>query len=449
MAFIADKQTLDDLNIFGKHRSGGIYHLFNKTHTNGGARLLEEMFTYPLSDAEKINRRSRIIQYFLQKQASFPFANEAFDAIEHYLSNTDERSRLVEGDDTLQRRVRNYMGADTEYELLHKGVVAAIDIFNTLRDFLHQLQAQKAPPAYQAEVQGMETLLQNEQLTWMYEEKGNKKLPYAKTAKYDQVLRFAAREKIRKLLSYLYHMDVYLSIAQVAKDRGFAFTQAEAAGGHTLHIEGMYHPLLPKAVANTLEVDQHSHVIFLTGANMAGKSTFMKTLGITIFLAHMGFPVPAARMTFSVQSGLYTTINLSDNLHMGYSHFYAEVLRLKKVAEQVNRTENIVVIFDELFRGTNVKDAYDATVAITAAFAEKHHCTFVISTHIIEAGEVLKKQFDNINFVYFPTVMNGHIPGYTYQLTSGITNDRHGMMIINNERIIEIIKSRQQRLKTV
>jgi DNA mismatch repair ATPase MutS len=146
---------------------------------------------------------------------------------------------------------------------------------------------------------------------------------------------------------------------------------------------------------------------------------------------------------------MFTTINLADNLNMGYSHFYAEVLRLKKVAEQVARTENLIVIFDELFRGTNVKDAYDATVAVTAAFAEKRNCTFIISTHIIEAGEVLREKCDNINFVYFPTVMNGNKPGYTYQLSAGITNDRHGMMIINNEDIIGIIKSRQQRLKLV
>jgi len=119
------------------------------------------------------------------------------------------------------------------------------------------------------------------------------------------------------------------------------------------------------------------------------------------------------------------------------------------VAEQVARTENLVIIFDELFRGTNVKDAYDATVAVTAAFAEKRNCTFIISTHIIEAGDVLREQCQNINFVYFPTVMHGNTPQYTYQLTAGITNDRHGMMIINNENIIGIIESRRHKQQLV
>ena len=449
MAFIIDKQTLDDLNIIGRRRGDAIYSLFNKTQTRGGAQVLEEMFLYPLSDRYKINQRSGIIQYFQQKNIAFPFKNEAFDAIELYLENTDERTKLAAEEDTLQRKLRGYMGADTEYDVLHKGVVAAIEVFNCLHDFLRVMDGGDKAGAYRLEAREMQALLADEQLTWMYSEKGSRKLAYARTAKYDQILRFVARDKMKKLLYYIYQMDVYISIARVATAREFTFAHALETRENTLSIEGMFHPLLTNPVSNNLQVDRSSNVIFLTGANMAGKSTFMKTLGIVLFLAHMGFPVPAGSMEFSVRSGMFTTINLADNLNMGYSHFYAEVLRLKKVAEQVSRTEDLFVIFDELFRGTNVKDAYDATVAVTEAFAEKRNCIFVISTHIIEAGETLRDKCDNINFVYFPTFMKGNVPGYTYQLTPGITNDRHGMMIINNERIIDIIKSRRHHLKSV
>jgi len=173
---------------------------------------------------------------------------------------------------------------------------------------------------------------------------------------------------------------------------------------------------------------------------MAGKSTFMKSLGIAVYLAHMGFPVAASSMEFAVLDGLFTTINLADNLGLGASHFYAEVLRVKKVAEELNRGRNLLVIFDELFRGTNVKDAYEATIAITGAFASKRNSIFVISTHIIEAGEVLREQCDNIGFVFLPTRMDGHRPVYTYQLERGITDDRHGMVIIRNEGILDILE---------
>ncbi|RYE22358.1 MAG: DNA mismatch repair protein, partial [Sphingobacteriaceae bacterium] len=142
---------------------------------------------------------------------------------------------------------------------------------------------------------------------------------------------------------------------------------------------------------------------------------------------------------------MYTTINLPDDLSSGNSHFYAEVLRVKKIAKELGVDKNLFIIFDELFRGTNVKDAYEGTIAITAAFAEKRNCMFVVSTHIIEAGDVLKQRCRNINFVYLPTRMDKNIPIYTYKLEPGITADRHGMIIINNERILEIIRSRKNK----
>jgi DNA mismatch repair ATPase MutS len=98
----------------------------------------------------------------------------------------------------------------------------------------------------------------------------------------------------------------------------------------------------------------------------------------------------------------------------------------------------MVVIFDELFKGTNVKDAYDATLSVTAAFSRYRNCSFIISTHIIEVGEALKA-YPNLQFAFMPTIMEGHVPRYPYTLTEGITNDRHGMMIIKNEGILELM----------
>jgi DNA mismatch repair ATPase MutS len=173
---------------------------------------------------------------------------------------------------------------------------------------------------------------------------------------------------------------------------------------------------------------------------MAGKSTFMKSFGIAVYLAHLGFPVPARKMAFSVRSGMYTTINLPDNLNQGFSHFYAEVLRLKKIANGINHAKNMIVIFDELFRGTNVKDAYDATIAVTEAFAMNKDSIFIISTHIIETADILKERCNNIYFLYLPTTLENGIPRYTYTLSPGITDDRHGMMIIRNEHIMDILE---------
>jgi DNA mismatch repair ATPase MutS len=173
---------------------------------------------------------------------------------------------------------------------------------------------------------------------------------------------------------------------------------------------------------------------------MAGKSTFLKAFGVAVYLAHLGFPVAAASMRMSVFNGLFSTINIADNLNKGYSHFYNEVLRVKNVAEEINRTGNLVVIFDELFRGTNVKDAFDASLEIISAFANVKENIFLVSTHIIEIADQLRK-FENIHFGYFYTKIEGKTPVYNYRLCDGVTEERLGMLIIENERIIEIIKS--------
>ena len=175
---------------------------------------------------------------------------------------------------------------------------------------------------------------------------------------------------------------------------------------------------------------------------MAGKSTFMKAFGIAVYLSHMGFPVAAKDMQFSVLDGIYSSINVADDISMGHSHFYAEVLRVKNVAEEVASGKNMVVLFDELFKGTNVKDAYDGTLSVTAAFARYSNCLYIVSTHIIEVADALKDEGEHIKFAYLPTVMDGNTPRYTYKLQQGITTDRQGMMIIENEGILDVLKDK-------
>lgn len=440
MSFTTDKQTLDDLNIFGKHGADSIFTIFNKTITVGGAGLLEQMFRQPLSDKVAINNRIAAIRYFNSAAADFPFKSSLFDSLELYLSNTDERSKLSMENNTLKRKISSMIAEDTEYKTIYQGVIAAIQLLHILRDFNSGIQL--AVPEIKDQTGAINDLLADPELLPLYAENPTAKIPYEKIAGYDLLLRFRNRKAITKILQYVYLLDVFISVAKVGRERGFVFPQVLPAEAHTLHMDGVYHPQVKGAVANTLHITPAKNIVFLTGANMAGKSTFMKTLGITLFLAHMGFPVPAAKMEFSVLDGILTTINLADNLNMGVSHFYAEVLRIKKMAIELSLSKNLFIIFDELFRGTNVKDACEATIAITGALAQKPNCMFVVSTHIIEAGEVLKEMRDNINFVYLPTKMHQQTPVYTYQLEQGITSDRHGMIIINNEGIIDIIKSR-------
>lgn len=451
MHFTTDKQTLDDLNIFGKRGEGSIYSIFNHTQTRGGALLLEQLFNEPLSRPETIRRRISIIRHLAAAGLEFPCQPEWLDAIEQYLSNTDQRTKLSHEDAALGRRITGLVTQNTEQTTIFRGIAAIVELVHACRNFVDQAADNNAETKnsnagalssaeYSEELSAIRHVLADAAFSPVLQLPPKKKLTLAQNTDLDELLRFRHRSIVRRLLDRIYHLDVYLTVSRIAVTRHFCFPTVLDPASHTIDIKGLYHPALKDPVSNNVHITRDNNLIFLTGANMAGKSTFMKSFGIALYLAHMGFPVPAAEMTFSVFDGLITTINLPDNLGIGASHFYAEVLRVKKVAEELNRGKNLLVIFDELFRGTNVKDAYEATIAIVEAFADRRNSIFVISTHIIEAGEVLKERCTNIGFLFLPTRMNGNTPVYTYQLEQGITDDRHGMIIINNENILGILE---------
>jgi DNA mismatch repair ATPase MutS len=435
MLFTTDRQTLDDLNIFGRHGADSIYTIFNRCSTRGGAAVLEEMFRYPLSDDMAINQRSSIIRFFADSGLPFPFESSHFDLIEPYLANTDQRTKLTGREYSVVKKIGRMIAADTDTVVIYKGVHALIQLLQNAQAFLDKHSAS----AYDAERDAIQTLLSDPAFTEIL--KSRSRLSHTEVAALDVLLRFRHRYKLEKLLGHIYNLDVYISIAKVARDRGFTFPTALPRHQHLVKLEAVYHPQIKNAVSNDITITPGNNIIFLTGANMAGKSTFMKSLSIAIFLAHMGFPVPAKQMEFSVLDGIYTTINLPDNLGIGASHFYVEVLRVRKMANELKQGKNLFVVFDELFRGTNVKDAYEATIAITEAFAEKRNSLFVISTHIIEAGEVLRQTCSNIRCLYLPTRMKGTHPIYTYILENGISDDRHGMVIIKNEGVLDLLEA--------
>jgi DNA mismatch repair ATPase MutS len=408
--------------------------------TAGGRKLMDSMFQFPLTSADEINKRSGIFRYFAAQSVTFPFSADEFGLMENYLGSGAGGNILSIGLDVLSKKALQVVAQDKTYEELNDEVCRTIALLGRLEVLANHLPDIQDSP-YRDQLEQIRNIFNHPRLGWLERAQGVSELPLSKLIKYDYQLRSIMHEHLQELLTMIYYLDVYIAVSRVGKQRGYTYANAVPKGHNNLTINNFYHPAVDNAIGNTLSLHADSNVISLTGANMAGKSTLMKSFGISIYLAHMGFPVAADKMEFSVKDGLYTSINVPDNLELGYSHFYAEVLRVKTVAEQVAEGKDLVVIFDELFKGTNVKDAYDATLSITEAFSENRNCFFMISTHITEVGEALRERCSNFRFTYLPTVMVGVIPQYTYRLTEGITPDRHGMRIIENEGILDIIRS--------
>lgn len=428
MSFITDKQTLEDLNLLGKYRPHSILSIFNQTRTQGGARILESMFNNPLSDPGAINQRVRSFRCF--EGCSFPFDEDQVRAVDGFLGMDTGASTMLT---MVQRRLQSGFLHDERYRQLTDGLHATLSFINRLRTWLPTLDKPGHP--YKDRFQQLATLVNDHRLA-----NTDRPRTLLQTARYVHHLKRVLHDQLEQALEIVYELDVHISVANLAVRKGFTYAEAHLKNKHVFRAEALWHPAVPNPIVNAIELDQQQNMLFLTGANMAGKSTFMKAFGIAAYLAHMGFPVAARNLQFSVRDGLCTSINVGDNLAQGYSHFYAEVLRVKTVAKEVSEGKDLIIIFDELFKGTNVKDAYDATLAVTRLLSRYRNCLYIISTHIIEVGEELRESSGNIIFGYLPTIMEGSTPRYTYRMAEGITSDKHGMMIISNEGIIEILK---------
>jgi len=439
MSFETDKQTLEELNLPGKFRQGSVYHLFNRAKTRGGEQELDKMFHHPLNDEKDINDRTAILQFFQQQQLSFPFDPQQVTLMREYLdAGTGSNAPLTLAGLFIKKGLAD-LTRDERYKKIVQGLQATIITLSKCHVFISGLRNATGP--FASRVAAVEEILRDKRIEKLYNTDIYRSISVKTLAGYDYLLKRKLRHEMEALLAFVYETDVYIAVSDVARVKGFVYAQALSGTDNILEAVNLSHPCVDKAVGNDIRLERTSNVLFLTGANMAGKSTFMKSVGIALYLAHLGFPVAASKMTFSIREGMYSSINVADNIGLGYSHFYAEVIRVKQAAEAAASGKRLLLMFDELFKGTNVKDAYDGTLAVANGFADYRACLFIVSTHIIEVGEALKTR-DNIRFVYMPTIMEGHRPRYTYRLQEGITEDRQGMLIIKNEGILELLKGK-------
>jgi MutS domain V len=150
---------------------------------------------------------------------------------------------------------------------------------------------------------------------------------------------------------------------------------------------GIGHPLIrPKdKICNDFELDEQRRIVILTGSNMAGKSTFLKTVGLNLCLAYAGAPVNAERFQSSLFR-LFTCIKVSDSVQDGLSYFYAEVKRLKLLlsALEMDTDQAVIFLIDEIFRGTNNRERHIGSHAFIRALANRRNALGMIATHDLE-----------------------------------------------------------------
>ena len=435
MEFKIDEQTLNDLELFNQALDGkSIFSCFNTACSDGGKACIRKMLESPLTDVNKIRARVEAIRYLGQLPFFLDIRREELSFIEVYLQQEDVPQRNMYH--LTSRAVKGWLKPDNDCYLRQRAVPYLGRLIRELGTFMDELPAGRVPEMIRDMQQRVKETLAREGMQYLVNQK---KDSFWTRESLDLYFRGKELDGVRVVLDTLYMLDALRSLGIMTKGKELTFP-IFTESGRMVRIEGLYHLFLENPVKNDVLLDERQHLCFLTGPNMAGKSTCMKAFGVAVYLAHCGFPVPADRMELSVFKGLFTTINLSDNLSLGYSHYYNEVARVKYIVEQVRDLQEVVVVFDELFRGTNVKDAYDASCAVIGGLARLAYGVFMISTHIVEVAEFLKP-FPSVCFRFFEIDMTTGEPRYTYRLREGVSDEWIGMYILKKAGVVDLIES--------
>lgn len=435
--FGIDQQTIDDLNIFPQLNSDlSIFEYYNYTQTKGGSDVLQTIIAKPMNDLMAINSRLSVIKHMVDRRLKLRIVDQDLDFISYYLKqNTDV---LIDNFYYASKaKFKDYLKPTNDYYIINKGLESIRNHILNLNYLLKDMVGEETPIFFVGLKEELRILLNALGADRFLKPKGGA-FSFMQVSHFDHLIRSQHLEKIKALVESTYLLDAYCSIAEATKAHGLGFPQFSEADEPQLKLTAFFHPFLKHPVKNDFQIEDHKNLCFVSGANMAGKSTFLKSVALSVYLAHLGFPVPAQTMELSLFNGLYTTINLSDNLSKGYSHYYSEVKRVKEIALNIKEKKKVLIIFDELFRGTNVKDAFDGTLMVSEGFTKIKASLFFISTHIVEVAEALKSS-NEIDFLCFESTLKQNIPTYNYKLKAGISTERLGLSIIKNENIMEIL----------
>jgi hypothetical protein len=198
----------------------------------------------------------------------------------------------------------------------------------------------------------------------------------------------------------------------------------------------MGHPLIePGAcVTNSVEIRGWKQFVIVTGANMSGKSTFLRTIGINSVLAQMGAPVFASSlMFFPVQ--IHSSIRTNDSLAKRESYFFAELKRLKKIIDELEQGHPKFILLDEILKGTNTRDKQTGSIALIKQLL-KYRSAGIFATHDLALGGLIDHYPGNINNLCFEISITGDKMDINYKLGKGICKNLNATYLMKNMGIL-------------
>jgi DNA mismatch repair protein MutS len=435
----ADKTTLNDLSIFHSDEEQSVFRRLDFTTTVGGRDWLRHMLANPYSDLDKIQETQQILKLIIAKEDKWPtiITNGTVMVVEKLYDSAI--ADIAPNQNPVNAFI--YRATNThDYSLIKYSVTHFIDFVKGLRLIVDAFGNDNIPSLLQVMLDRIKIITDRPIIVAMREVSKHQKLSIAEYLTYGRYLRWEFKAAALELVELYSKLDAYYSMAIASKKLKFCFPEIRKTNSPYIKAGSLYHLLLKIPVSYDLELNQQSNFLFLTGANMAGKSTFIKAVGISVYLAHVGMGVPAESFEVSLFDGLLSNIQVEDNISRGESYFFNEVQRIKKTIEKINDGRNWLILIDELFKGTNIQDAMKCSVVVVEGLRKMKNALFILSTHLYEIGEGLR-QYPNIRFNYFETYIDNGQLIFNYQLKEGISNDRFGYLILKREGVVNMLEN--------
>lgn len=189
------------------------------------------------------------------------------------------------------------------------------------------------------------------------------------------------------------------------------------------------HPLLTKTrKCNDIIINSKEPILLITGSNMSGKSTFLRTVGMSLILSYLGLPVCAEAFICPILK-VYACMRTSDNLGQSVSSFYAELLRVKMIVEAVERGENVFFLLDEIFKGTNSADRHTGAKMLINQL-DKKGAWGLVSTHDLELADMENESKGRIRNYHFKEYYKDNQIYFDYQLRKGVSDTRNAIYLM-------------------
>lgn len=196
------------------------------------------------------------------------------------------------------------------------------------------------------------------------------------------------------------------------------------------------HPLIEahERINNPVDVEQWRDFTIITGANMAGKSTYLRTVGVNLILGMAGAPVCAQDFTFTPVE-LFTSIRTKDNLQKHESYFYAELKRLKEIIDRIKDGQKLFIILDEILKGTNSKDKQSGSIALLKQLINLDSAG-LIATHDLALGNLIKTYPQHVRNRCFEVEIDGDKLDFDYKLKEGVTQNLNATFLMRKMGIV-------------